>query len=63
MVVRSRHFRARSLLREGIAQDLDMAEGEVFDFDGARCDRIVERVLQAALGPALSSGMEDDRGG
>ena len=61
--VRSRHFRARSLLRESIAQDLDMAEGEVFDFDGARCDRIVANVLQAALGPAASGGMEDDRGG
>lgn len=45
--VRSRHFRARSLLRETIAQDLDIAERDVFDFDGERCDRIVERVLQA----------------
>jgi RNA polymerase sigma-70 factor (ECF subfamily) len=45
--VRSRHFRARSLLRESIAQDLDMAERDVFDFDGERCDRIVARVLQA----------------
>ena len=44
--VRSRHFRARSLLRESIAQDLDMAERDVFDFDGERCDRIVERVLR-----------------
>jgi RNA polymerase sigma-70 factor (ECF subfamily) len=45
--VRSRHFRARSLLRETIAQDLDIAERDVFDFDGERCDRIVARVLAA----------------
>jgi RNA polymerase sigma-70 factor, ECF subfamily len=48
--VRTRHFRARSLLRESIAQDLELAEGEVFDFDGERCDRIVARVLAASLG-------------
>jgi RNA polymerase sigma-70 factor (ECF subfamily) len=45
--VRSRHFRARSLLRETIARDLDIAERDVFDFDGERCDRIVARVLAA----------------
>lgn len=43
--VRTRHFRARSLLREALAQELDMAERDVFAFDGERCDRIVERVL------------------
>jgi RNA polymerase sigma-70 factor (ECF subfamily) len=45
--VRSRHFRARGMLRESIAQDIDVAEKGVFDFDGERCDRIVERVLRA----------------
>jgi RNA polymerase sigma-70 factor, ECF subfamily len=44
--VRSRHFRARSLLRESLAQDVDLAERELFGFDGARCDRIVARVLR-----------------
>lgn len=44
--VRSRHFRARSLLRESLAQDIDLAERDVFSFDGARCDRIVQRVLE-----------------
>lgn len=44
--VRTRLFRARSMLREAIAQDLDMAQSDVFDFDGARCDRIVATVLQ-----------------
>jgi RNA polymerase sigma-70 factor (ECF subfamily) len=43
--VRSRHFRARSLLRESLAQDLDLAERDVFSFDGERCDRIVASVL------------------
>jgi len=61
--VRSRHFRARSLLRESITQDLDVAEGEVFDFDGERCDRIVAGVLRAALGLGASGGVEDERGG
>jgi len=43
--VRTRLFRARSLLREGLASELDVALGEAFSFDGARCDRIVARVL------------------
>ena len=43
--VRTRYFRARSLLRERLARDLDIHLGEVFAFDGERCDRIVERVL------------------
>jgi RNA polymerase sigma-70 factor (ECF subfamily) len=45
--VRTRHFRARSLLRESLAQDIDIAEQELFGFDGERCDRIVARVLGA----------------
>jgi len=45
--VRSRHFRARSLLREFIAKDLDLAERDVFDFAGERCDRVVARVLKS----------------
>ncbi len=44
--VRSRLFRARALLREALARDLDMATGDVFGFAGARCDRIVARVLE-----------------
>jgi RNA polymerase sigma-70 factor (ECF subfamily) len=43
--VRSRHFRARSLLRESLAREMDLAEQELFGFDGERCDRIVARVL------------------
>jgi RNA polymerase sigma-70 factor, ECF subfamily len=43
--VRTRLFRARALLREALARDIDLATGDVFSFAGARCDRIVERVL------------------
>jgi RNA polymerase sigma-70 factor, ECF subfamily len=43
--VRTRFFRARSLLREAIARDVDLAVEEAFSFDGARCDRIVASVL------------------
>lgn len=43
--VRTRFFRARSLLREGLAQELDTAFGDAFSFDGTRCDKIVSGVL------------------
>lgn len=43
--VRSRLFRARSLLREGLAAKIDVAYEEVFSFAGERCDRIVNNVL------------------
>jgi RNA polymerase sigma factor (sigma-70 family) len=44
--VRTRQFRARGLLRESLARDLDLSERDVFAFDGARCDRIVASVLE-----------------
>ena len=43
--VRTRFFRAKGLLREALARDLDLAVGDAFAFAGAHCDRIVERVL------------------
>ena len=43
--VRTRLFRARALLRESVARDIDMATGDIFAFAGARCDRIVAAVL------------------
>jgi len=43
--VRSRLFRARALLRESLAHDIDVAERDIFQFAGARCDRIVASVL------------------
>ncbi|MBN9427794.1 MAG: RNA polymerase sigma factor [Burkholderiales bacterium] len=50
--VRTRFFRARSMLREGLASDIDVALGDAFAFDGARCDRIVVAVLARAGGDA-----------
>jgi RNA polymerase sigma-70 factor (ECF subfamily) len=44
--VRSRFFRARSLLREALASKIDLACEEVFAFAGERCDRIVANVMQ-----------------
>jgi RNA polymerase sigma-70 factor, ECF subfamily len=43
--VRTRFFRARSLLREALAQKIDLAYADAFSFAGARCDRIVASVL------------------
>ncbi|MBS0447729.1 MAG: RNA polymerase sigma factor [Proteobacteria bacterium] len=43
--VRTRYFRARGLLRESLARDIDLGLADVFAFDGERCDRIVARVL------------------
>ncbi|HEY5930283.1 MAG TPA: RNA polymerase subunit sigma, partial [Burkholderiales bacterium] len=43
--VRTRFFRARGVLRDSLARDIDIATGEAFSFDGARCDRIVGSVL------------------
>ena len=43
--VRSRHFRAKTMLRESLAQELNLAERDVFQFGGAHCDRVVASVL------------------
>ena len=43
--VRTRLFRARALLRESLARDIDVATSDVFSFAGSRCDSIVERVI------------------
>ena len=42
--VRSRYFRARAMLREALAREIDFAIEDAFGFDGERCDRIVETV-------------------
>ncbi|MEO8078617.1 MAG: RNA polymerase sigma factor [Acidobacteriota bacterium] len=49
--VRTRLFRARALLRAGLAQDMDTAAADVFAFAGERCDRIVAGVLARSGGP------------
>jgi RNA polymerase sigma-70 factor (ECF subfamily) len=51
--VRSRHFRARHLLRAALADTIDSAERNMFGFAGERCDRIVAGVLRRL---ALSAG-------
>jgi RNA polymerase sigma-70 factor (ECF subfamily) len=43
--VRSRHFRAKTLLREALAREVDIAERNLWGFAGERCDKIVARVL------------------
>jgi len=51
--VRTRFFRARSLLREALAQKIDLAYEDAFSFAGSRCDRIVAGVL-ARINPQES---------
>jgi RNA polymerase sigma-70 factor (ECF subfamily) len=43
--VRTRFFRAKGLLREALAREIDFAYGDAFAFAGSRCDRIVAGVL------------------
>ena len=43
--VRTRYFRARSLLREALAREIDVSVEDAFTFAGERCDRIVAGVL------------------
>lgn len=43
--VRSRHFRAKGLLREALAREIDLAEVEIYEFGGLHCDEIVAAVL------------------
>jgi RNA polymerase sigma factor (sigma-70 family) len=44
--VRTRYFRARSMLREALAKELDLAERDVFEFGGRQCDGVIARVLR-----------------
>ena len=55
--VRSRFFRARGLLRESLAREMDLAIEDAFSFAGERCDRITRRVLErlAAEGNTASA--------
>ncbi len=57
--VRTRFFRARSLLREGLASDVDASLDEVFAFDGERCDRIVSQVLEKIRNGGVKSKTMD----
>lgn len=44
--VRTRYFRARGLLREALAREIDFSFESAFSFAGDRCDRIVAGVLE-----------------
>lgn len=52
--VRTRFFRARSLLREGLSREVDLAIADAFSFAGERCDRIVSRVLAVLADDAMN---------
>jgi RNA polymerase sigma-70 factor (ECF subfamily) len=54
--VRTRLFRAKALLRESLAREIDVATPDAFAFAGERCDRIVAAVLRRV------SGIIPDRG-
>jgi RNA polymerase sigma-70 factor, ECF subfamily len=54
--VRTRLFRARALLREALARDLDIVTPDLFGFAGDRCDRIVRGVLSRLSGPSGDRG-------
>jgi RNA polymerase sigma-70 factor (ECF subfamily) len=56
--VRTRLFRARALLREALARDMDMATVDVFSFAGERCDRIVAGVLARSRSLAPDSSVD-----
>jgi RNA polymerase sigma factor (sigma-70 family) len=50
--VRSRHFRAKALLRDSLARELDLAERDLFEFGGPQCDQVVATVMaRLALEP------------
>jgi RNA polymerase sigma factor (sigma-70 family) len=54
--VRSRHFRAKNMLRESLARELTLADGDLFQFGGAHCDRLVSRVLSHTTGKKGTEG-------
>jgi RNA polymerase sigma-70 factor, ECF subfamily len=51
---RTRYFRARAMLRDSLARQIDLAEGQAFGFEGGRCDRMVAVVLATLQADAPS---------
>jgi len=43
--VRTRHFRAKGMLRELLAREIDLAQGDIFEFGGPACDQLTASVL------------------
>lgn len=58
--VRTRYFRARGLLREALAREVDLAERDLFEFGGTRCDRIVAGVMARVRSPAAAAHLRDE---
>jgi RNA polymerase sigma-70 factor (ECF subfamily) len=52
--VRTRFFRAKSLLRESLSREIDVAVEGAFEFLGARCDRISNAVIARLRGQTTS---------
>lgn len=52
--VRTRFFRAKSLMRESLASEIDVTLADAFAFDGDRCDRMVASVLARAQTEGLA---------
>ena len=48
--VRTRFFRARALLRESLAREMDLANDDAFSFAGERCNRITTGVIARLRG-------------
>jgi len=44
--VRVRHFRAKGMLREALAREIDRAEADLFEFGGVHCDAVVGNVME-----------------
>lgn len=50
--VRTRHFRAMSMMREALAREVDHAERDLYDFGGERCNRVVSAVFTRLQAPS-----------
>jgi RNA polymerase sigma-70 factor (ECF subfamily) len=57
--VRTRFHRARALMRESLASEIDVAVADAFAFQGERCDRIVARVLARRRAETRRAGLPD----
>jgi RNA polymerase sigma-70 factor (ECF subfamily) len=44
--VRSRHFRAKNLLKASLVAEMDLAEPNLFEFGGDLCDHLVAKLLK-----------------
>jgi RNA polymerase sigma-70 factor (ECF subfamily) len=53
--VRTRHFRAKSLLRESLAREADLTERDLYEFGGGHCDRVVASVFARLQGEEQGS--------